>query len=222
MRILLVEDDTHLASILDRALTAKGHEVDVIPTGHAAVTSASVHEYNAVILDRQLPDMDGVEVCRALRQRGNEVPILMLTVRDSLRERIEGLDAGADDYLGKPFEVDELFARLRAVTRRKPVFSDPVIAVGPLRVDTRAHSASRDGRAIELTRKEYLMLEILAQNAGRVVSRAELTEFVWDEHHDPLSNALEVTINRLRAKIDAADRPMIHTRRGAGYILSAD
>jgi DNA-binding response OmpR family regulator len=221
MRILIIEDDPGLSALLVRAFSAHGDAVDVAATGQAGISTASLWEYGAIVLDRNLPDMDGVDVCRTLRARDNATPILMLTVRDALADRIEGLDAGADDYLSKPFEIDELMARLRAISRRKPALEQASITVGPLHIDTRAQVASREGGRLELTRKEYMVLEILARNAGRVVSRAEITEYVWDQNHDPASNALEVTINRLRAKVDAQGPPLIHTRRGAGYVLES-
>lgn len=222
MRVLLVEDDTHLSNILERALRTRGHAVDLTGSVAEAITAARSADYNVIVLDRQLPDGDGAEVCRALRAQQLSVPILMLTVRDSLADRIEGLDAGADDYLTKPFELEELFARLRALGRRMPAMHKPVLAFEDLVVDTRTTTATRSGRPLELTRKEYMTLEVLARNLGRVVSRAEITEYVWDDRRDPVSNALEVTVNRLRAKVDATGPTLIQTRRGAGYYLGLE
>ncbi len=222
MRVLIVEDDLNLSNILERTLRSRGHAVDTVDTRQGALTAALESDYNVVVLDRQLPDGDGADVCRVLREAGRGVPILMLTVRDSLADRIEGLDAGADDYLGKPFDLEELNARVRALGRRMPAIHQPVLTYQDLVVDTRAHAAARGGRPLELTRKEYMTLEILARNIGRVVSRAEITEYVWDDRHDPVSNALEVTVNRLRAKVDATGPTLIQTRRGAGYYLGIE
>ncbi|HVX41473.1 MAG TPA: response regulator transcription factor, partial [Gemmatimonadaceae bacterium] len=153
--------------------------------------------------------------------RDVDAPILMLTARDTVRDKVAGLDAGADDYLTKPFELDELLARIRALMRRGHAVLPEVLTVGDLTVDTRSQSATRAGRAIALTAREYAMLEYLARRAGEVVTRADITAHVWDEHHDPFSNALEVYVGRLRRKIDeGAARPLIHTRRGAGYMLA--
>jgi two-component system copper resistance phosphate regulon response regulator CusR len=221
MRLLVVEDDPKLAELLARMLREQSYAVDVVGDGESALYQAAVNPYDAVILDVVLPRRSGLDVCRDLRRRGSRSPVLMLTARDAVRDRVTGLDAGADDYLTKPFAREELLARLRALMRRGPEMLPETIAVGDLSVDTRAQTASRGGVPIALTAKEYAMLEYLARNAGRVVRRAELCEHVWDENHDPLSNAIEVYINRLRKKVDggAATR-LIHTRRRAGYLLS--
>jgi two-component system copper resistance phosphate regulon response regulator CusR len=223
MRILVVEDDPKLAELLARTLREQAYAVDTTADGEAALYSAAINPYDAVILDVTLPGRSGLEVCRDMRARGSRVPVLMLTARDAVRDRVTGLDAGADDYLTKPFAIEELLARLRALMRRGPEMLPSTITVGDLVVDTRSQTASRAGVRLSLTSKEYAMLEHLARNAGRVVGRAELCEHVWDENHDPFSNAIEVYINRLRRKIDegAATR-LIHTRRGAGYLLAAE
>ncbi|HEY0995962.1 MAG TPA: response regulator transcription factor, partial [Gemmatimonadaceae bacterium] len=204
MRLLVVEDDAPLAGMLARSLREQGYAVDVAGDGEQALYQAAVNEYDLVVLDWSLPRRDGLEVARAVRARGVRIPILMLTARDAVRDRVAGLDAGADDYLTKPFELEELYARVRALLRRMPEMLPSALLVEDLVVDTRAQSASRGGTPIPLTTKEYAMLEYLARHAGRVVGRAELTEHVWDEHHDPLSNAIEVYINRLRRKVDGA------------------
>ena len=223
MRLLLVEDDTKLSDMLARSLREQGYAVDVSHDGTDAVFQASVNEYDALILDVNLPKQSGLEVSRALRAKGRAMPILMLTARDAVMDRVTGLDAGADDYLVKPFELDELYARLRALLRRMPALLPTTLAVDDLVIDTRSQDVSRAGRRIPLTTKEYVMLEYLARNAGRVIGRAELCEHVWDANHDPFSNAIEVYINRLRKKVDeAGGTPLIHTRRGAGYLLSAE
>jgi DNA-binding response OmpR family regulator len=223
MRLLVVEDDANLADMLARSLREQGYAVDVSADGAHAVYQAAVNEYDAIILDIALPKKSGIEVTREIRGRGMRVPILMLTARDAVRDRVAGLDAGADDYLTKPFDLAELSARLRALLRRLPEMLPAEIRVGDLAVDTRSQSAARGGQRIPLTTKEYALLEYLARNAGRVVGRAELTDHVWDEHHDPFSNAIEVYINRLRKKIDGGTAtPLIHTHRGAGYRLAAE
>jgi DNA-binding response OmpR family regulator len=221
MRLLVVEDDVRLADMLARSLRERGYAVDLAADGDAAIFQAAVNPYDALILDIGLPRKDGIEVSRELRRRGLQVPILMLTARDTLPDRVTGLDAGADDYLTKPFELEELHARLRALLRRMPSLLPAVLTVADLRIDTAGQTATRAERPLRLTGKEYVMLEYLARHAGRVVGRAELCEHVWDENHDPFSNAIEVYINRLRKKVDeGAGRALIHTRRGAGYLLA--
>ena len=223
MRLLIVEDDARLAELLARSLREHAYAVDVAADAERAIYQAAIVEYDAVILDVGLPKKSGIDVCRELRGRGSRVPVLMLTARDAVRDRVAGLDAGADDYLTKPFELEELFARVRALLRRSPEVVQPTFTIADLVVDTRSQSVHRAGRLIPLTTKEYTMCEYLARHAGRVIGRAELCEHVWDENHDPFSNAIEVYINRLRKKVDQGARvPLIHTRRGAGYVLTAD
>ena len=223
MRLLLVEDDTKLSDMLARSLREQGYAVDVSADGADAIFQASVNEYDALILDVNLPKRSGLEVSRELRKKGRAMPILMLTARDALTDRVTGLDAGADDYLVKPFELDELYARLRALLRRMPALLPTTLSIDDLVIDTRGQNVSRAGQPIPLTTKEYVMLEYLARNAGRVIGRAELCEHVWDANHDPFSNAIEVYINRLRKKVDdAGGTALIHTRRGAGYLLGVD
>jgi two-component system copper resistance phosphate regulon response regulator CusR len=220
MRILVVEDDKHLAHLIAKGLREEVYAVDVAATAEDALVQAAVNEYDAIVLDIVLPRRSGLDVVRELRGRGSRVPILLLTARDAVEDRIAGLDAGADDYLVKPFDFGELLARLRALLRRGPALVPQEIVVGDLLVDTRAHRVWRAGEEIALTPKEYALLEYLARNAGRVVSRADITAHVWDENHDPLTNAIEVYINRLRRKVDRAGRPpLLVTRRGAGYAL---
>jgi two-component system copper resistance phosphate regulon response regulator CusR len=169
-----------------------------------------------------IPPPDGFEVSRRLRREGVNVPILMLTARDAVADRVEGLDSGADDYLVKPFQFDELLARLRALLRRGGATQDSLIRAGGLELDTRSHRVAVDGKAIALTTKEYSLLEFLARNAGRIVGRAEIADHVWDEEFDPFSNLIEVYVNRLRRNIEkVSDRKFIHTVRGAGYMLEA-
>jgi two-component system copper resistance phosphate regulon response regulator CusR len=221
MRLLVVEDDPLLGNTLARGLRGHAYAVDLVTDGDDAVYHAAINDYDAVVLDYMLPRRDGLSVARALRQRGLHVPILMLTARDAISDRIAGLDAGADDYLIKPFAFDELLARLRALARRPPPVLDAVITIGQLSVDTRAQRAMKRGRAIPMTAKEYALLEFFARHQGALLSRADITAHVWDENHDPLSNSLEVYINRLRHKIDdEGAESFIETRRGAGYVFS--
>ena len=221
MRILIAEDDALLARSLAKALRENAYAVDTAADGQAAELQAVLNEYDAIVLDVALPKRTGLDVARALRTRDVRAPILMLTARDTLHDRVAGLDAGADDYLTKPFELDELLARLRALLRRGHTVLPEMISVGDLTVDTRSQTVRRAGQPIPLTSREYTMLEFLARHAGEVVTRADITAHVWDENHDPFSNALEVYVGRLRKKIDAgAARPLIHTRRGAGYMLA--
>jgi two-component system copper resistance phosphate regulon response regulator CusR len=223
MRILLAEDDARLHDLLGRALRERAFAVDVVADGESALIEASINEYDAIVLDVMLPRRSGLEVCRELRRRGSKVPILMLTARDAVPDRVAGLDSGADDYVVKPFELEELLARLRALMRRGPAIQEERLTVGDLVVDTRAQQATRGGLPVALTTREYALLEYLARHAGRVVGRAELTEHVWDANHDPASNALEVYISRVRKKLEAfGGDPLLHTRRGAGYLLAAD
>jgi DNA-binding response OmpR family regulator len=219
MRVLLVEDEPRAAEILARGLREQAYAVDVASDGAAAIFQAGTTDYDALILDVMLPRRDGLAVCRTLRAAGNAVPILMLTARDAVDARIEGLDCGADDYLVKPFDFGELLARLRAVIRRgrQPLLAEH-IAIGALTLDTRGRRALVGARELALTAKEYALLEYLVRRAGDVVSRAEIAEHVWDERSDPLSNVVDVYIQRLRRKIeDAGVEAPIRTRRGEGY-----
>jgi two-component system copper resistance phosphate regulon response regulator CusR len=221
MRVLLVEDEPRAAQMLAKGLREQAYAVDVAVDGQAAIEHAAATDYDAVVLDVMLPTTDGFAACRAIRESGNTVPILMVTARDAVDARIEGLDCGADDYLVKPFDFGELLARLRAIIRRgrQPLLPER-IAIGALTLDTRARRALVRGRELALTAKEYALLEYLARRAGEVVSRSEIAEHVWDEHSDPLSNVVDVYIQRLRRKIeDAGATPPIRTRRGEGYQL---
>jgi DNA-binding response OmpR family regulator len=216
MRLLVVEDDPRLASVLVRGLRENGYAVDRAGDGDAALEHLATNDYDGVVLDLMIPGVDGIEVCRRLREQRAPVPVLMLTARDTLDDRIRGLDAGADDYLAKPFAFAELLARLRALMRRGPVVADATMRVGDLAIDTRGRRVTRDGSEIALTTKEYALLEYLARNAGRVVGREEIAEHVWDERYDAFSNVIDVYVNRLRKKVDAG---RIVTRRSEGYML---
>ena len=220
MRLLLVEDDARIARFVAKGLREQAYAVDVSATGEDALYQAAVNTYDLVILDVMIPAPDGFAVCRELRKSGQRMPILMLTARDAVEDRIAGLDHGADDYLTKPFEFRELLARLRALLRRSGELRSEKITIADLVLDTGAQTAKRAGRNITLTAKEYALLEYLARNAGRVVRRAEIAEHVWDETFDPFSNLIEVYVNRLRRKIDEdAAKPLLQTRRGVGYVL---
>jgi DNA-binding response OmpR family regulator len=219
MRVLLVEDEPRAAEILAKGLREHAYAVDVAGDGDTAIEQAAATDYDAVILDVMLPRQNGLAVCRTIRQSGSSVPILMVTARDAVDARIQGLDCGADDYLVKPFDFGELLARLRALIRRggQPVLPDR-IAIGPLTIETRGRRVLVGRRELVLTAKEYALLEYLARRAGDVVSRADIAEHVWDEHYDPLSNVVDVYIQRLRRKIEEAGaEPPIRTRRGEGY-----
>ena len=223
MRFLLVEDDAGLSQTLLRGLCEHAYVVDVAAEGDTALYQASVNRYDAIILDINIPKMNGLEVCRRLRERGDPVRILMLTARGRTEDRIEGLDSGADDYLPKPFEFEELLARMRALLRRRGNSLEPsTFFLGDLHIDFPGQKVVRAGAPVMLTTKEFVLLSFLARNAGKVVGRAEITEHVWDENHDPATNAVEVYINRLRRKVDLPGlSPLIHTRRGAGYFLGS-
>ncbi|MGA9771873.1 MAG: response regulator transcription factor [Blastocatellia bacterium] len=222
MRILLVEDEPDGARILAQGLREQVYAVDVAADGDAALEMAYVNDYDLVILDVMLPGKDGFEVCRELRQQGAAVPIIMLTARDAVEDRIEGLDTGADDYLVKPFDFQELLARVRALLRRREVLRPEIAEIADLKIDFRARKVWRDNRAIELTAKEYGLLEYLVQRAGEVVTRSDIAEHVWDETFDPFSNLIEVYIQRLRRKIDDGRAvKLIRTRRGEGYVVTA-
>lgn len=221
MRVLLVEDDRRIASFISKGLRENAYAVDTAQDGDEATYMASINPYDLFILDVNLPQKDGFAVCSELRGNGNAKPILMLTARDTVDDRVAGLDTGADDYLVKPCEFRELVARIRALLRRNSEIRSNTIMIADLDIDTVSQTVRRGGDPIELTTKEYALLEFLALNKGRVVGREEISEHVWNEDFDPFSNLIEVYIKRLRRKIDEG-RPMqlIHTRRGAGYILN--
>jgi DNA-binding response OmpR family regulator len=222
MRILVVEDEPAAAAVLAKGLREHAYAVDVAADGDAALEQVGVNDYDLVILDVFLPGINGLDLCRQLRADGSTVPVLMLTARGGLDQRVEGLDAGADDYLSKPCHFPELLARVRALLRRGPALTNAVLTVEDLTIDTRARRVERGGQPIQLTSKEYALLEYLARRRGEVVGRSDIAEHVWDDSFDPMSNLIEVYIQRLRRKIDDG-RPLklIGTRRGAGYTLAA-
>lgn len=221
MRVLLVEDDRRIAAFVAKGLRENSYAVDLAFDGDEALYSASINTYDLFILDINLPIKNGFEVCRELRGSGNKSPILMLTARDAIDDRIFGLDRGADDYLIKPFEFRELLARLRALLRRQSEIRGPKIVVADLEIDTLSRAVRRGGKLIELTTKEYALIEFLAINRGKVLGREEISEHVWDDSFDPFSNLIEVYIRRLRSKLDEGYQiELIQTRRGSGYILN--
>ena len=222
MRLLVVEDDTGLRDVLRRALSLAGYEVRLSAEGAEALAEVARSVPDAVVLDVGLPDIDGLEVCRMLRREGNRVPVLMLTARDAVSDRIDGLDAGADDYLVKPFDIDELKARLRALLRRARGDSelDGALSFGGLRLDPARHGAEVGEQFVELTRTEYQLLELMMLNPRRVLPHSVIYDRVWGYDFGPSSNALRVYIGYLRRKLeDAGAPPVIHTVRGVGYAL---
>jgi DNA-binding response OmpR family regulator len=220
VRILLVEDERSAARMIAKGLREAGYAVDVVGDGASAVQACWCATYDIVILDVLLPLKSGFEVSRDLRTSGNAVPILMLTARDAVDDRVTGLDAGADDYLTKPFHFDELLARIRALTRRRALpLLDERVECGPLTLNTRTREALLSNQPLDLTAREYALLEYLCRNEGAVVSRQEIAEHVWDNRYDPTTNVIDVYVQRLRRKIDREPDSFIRTRRGAGYQL---
>lgn len=218
MRILLVEDDAELASILTSGFREHHIEVVAAETFQEGQRRAALGQYGVIILDVMLPGGDGFELCRRIREKGIDTPILMLTARGGVEDRVSGLEAGADDYLAKPFAFKELLARVRALARRQPAIKEERKSVGDLEIDLRAREVKRGGQPIVLTAKEWDLLQLLVEHQGMVVTRQQITDRVWDENHDPFTNVLEVLVRRLRRKIDDGFEPkLIHTLRGAGY-----
>jgi DNA-binding response OmpR family regulator len=220
MRLLLVEDDVKLTRALERGLAREGYAVDVAQTGDEGLERATSADFDAVILDVMLPGLDGFAVCEELRRRERFVPVLMLTARGEVADRIRGLDGGADDYLVKPFDFGELLARLRVLVRRGPNERAPMLAVGGIRLDADAHLVTRAGHQVELTGREFAVLELLARNAGAVVPRARLLEEVWDGDPDVSPNVVDVYVGYLRKKLERPGHPrLIRTVRGVGFVL---
>ncbi len=218
MRVLIVEDDSELAEVLEHGLREQHIEAMVAPTPAEARERASLGSYDVIVLDVLLPGGNGYDLCAEFRRQGRTTPILMLTARDTVDDRVRGLDAGADDYLTKPFAFRELLARIRALGRRQPGIAPSVQRTIDLEIDFRSRRVRRAGNEIPLTAKEFALIECLARHEGQVVDRATITAFVWDENHDPFTNVLEVLVRRLRRKIDDPYQPkLVHTVRGAGY-----
>ena len=223
MRVLVVEDDTKLASVLRQGLKEQGFAVDIADDGAVGLKLALGTDYDAVLLDLMLPGQDGLDVLRELRKEGRAVPVLILTARSSVDDRVLGLDLGADDYLSKPFDLKELFARLRAITRRPPVEPNTILRVADLELDPARREVRRGETRIDLTAKELALLEYLMRKKGMVVTRAMILDHVWDMDYHGGSNLVEVYINYLRRKVDQDFEPkLIHTVRGAGYVLRTE
>jgi two-component system OmpR family response regulator len=220
MRILVVEDEEKMARALKRGLENEGYAVDAVATGDDAIFWGTETAYDAIVLDVMLPGTDGFAVCRTLRSAKILTPVLMLTARGAVEDRIEGLDAGADDYLVKPFALAELLARLRALLRRGPAERPPEIAVGDIVIDPAAHVVSRAGKSIELSPREFALIEFLARRAGQVVTRTEILDHVWHYDYDGMSNVVDVYVSYLRRKLEKPFRSkVIRAVRGVGYVL---
>ncbi|CAG0954204.1 response regulator transcription factor [Geobacter sp.] len=223
MKILIIEDEKRMAGILKKGLEENAFIVDLAGDGEEGLYMAENYPYDAVLLDIMLPVMDGLTVLNALRSKRSEVPVLLITARGEIESRIKGLNFGADDYIVKPFDFHELLARLKSVIRRSKGKPSPLVAIDDLSLDTNSRSVSRGGREIRLSATEYNLLEYLALNSDRVISRTELTEHIYDTDFDRDSNVIDVYVNHLRNKLDKGfDRQLIHTVRGAGYILKGD
>ncbi|MDQ7011033.1 MAG: heavy metal response regulator transcription factor [Mariprofundaceae bacterium] len=223
MKILVVEDEERVAQFIQKGLKEEGHAVDVSYDGEDGGFLAEVNDYDLIILDLMLPKKNGLAVCREIRERGVATPVLMLTARDSVEDKVRGLDAGADDYLAKPFAFEELLARVRALLRRRSETKTPTLKMADLELDPISRRVTRSGQAIRLTTKEYALLEYLLRNPKKVLSRTLIGEHVWDMNFDPESNVIDVYVSHLRAKVDKGfEPPLIHTLRGQGYILTDD
>ena len=220
MRILVIEDEVKIAQFVKRGLKEEGYAVDVANDGEEGHFMLSSNEYDVIILDLMLPKMDGLTLCRELRKAGNLTPIIMLTAKDTVKDKVKGLDSGADDYLPKPFAFEELLARVRVLLRKKDTRAQTQLKVEDLSLDLLTHKVTRGEREIELTVKEYALLEYLMRNAGNIVTRTMISEHVWDINFDTFTNVIDVYINYLRNKIDSGvENKMIHTVRGKGYLL---
>jgi len=218
MRILVIEDNPKMAAAIERGLRENGYAVDVAHTGFEGEDMASSGSYDLVLLDLMLPDRDGVDVCRMLRRRKVNTPVLMLTALSGTDDKVAGLDAGADDYLGKPFEFEELLARIRALLRRGEASEGRVLKYDDLELDLYTRKAKREELEFELSNREYTLLEYLMRNPNRVLSRSQIAEKVWDMNFEPGSNVIDVYVSALRKKIDRGfERPLLHTVKGAGY-----
>jgi len=221
VRVLLVEDEPSIADFIARGLSENGYGVDTAHDGDEALEWPSVADFDVIILDVMLPGRDGMEVCRILRKQGVRTPILMLTARDAIEDRVQGLDSGADDYLVKPFAFAELLARLRALSRREPALLGTALEVGDLRMDTVTRQVTRSGHPIDLTAKEFALLEYLMRHPNQVLSRTMIAEHVWNYDFDNATNVIDVHVKNLRKKVDEGFAPkLIHTVRGAGYRIT--
>jgi len=220
VKILIVEDDRTVGQHIKRGLEESQYQADLVADGMEALRLISGGLYDVVILDLRLPGMTGLEVLRTLRDRGHTTPILVLTAQDAVGQKVEALRAGADDYVTKPFSFEEVLARVEALSRRPKQLSSPRLSVGDLELDQASREVRRGGRPVELTPKEYAVLEYLMRHAGRVMSRTLITEYAWDYHFDPGTNIVDVVINRLRKKLDQGqEKKLLHTVRGVGYVI---
>jgi DNA-binding response OmpR family regulator len=220
MKILVIEDDRTVGQYVLRGLQEQGYHADLVADGLTGLAQVSQGHYDLLILDLRLPGMSGLDVLRTLRDRGVTTPILVLTAQDAVDFKVEALRAGADDYVTKPFSFEELLARVEAIGRRPKQMLPRTLRVADLELNASTRSVTRGGKPVELTPKEYAVLEYLMRHAGRVMSRTLITEYAWDYHFDPGTNIVDVVINRLRKKVDAGqDRRLIHTVRGAGYVV---
>ncbi|MEQ8221648.1 MAG: response regulator transcription factor [Candidatus Eremiobacterota bacterium] len=220
MRILLIEDEKKVARFISKGLIEESYAVDVAYDGEEGLFLAEVNDYDLIILDIMLPKKDGFEVLKTLRNKGFTTPVIMLTAKDELESKIQGLDLGADDYMTKPFAFSELMARIRAVTRRKQEKADNRLQLGDLVIDAVTRTVTRGNKPVELTNKEYALLEYFIRNPGRVLSRTMIAEHVWDYQFDPMTNVIDVYVNYLRQKIDRGfEKKLIHTIRGVGYVI---
>jgi len=222
VRILLVEDDSRVAGFIAKGLREQSYAVDIAMDGEQALYLAAVNQYDLIILDVMLPVKNGYSVCRELRSGGFHTPILMLTARDSVDDRVAGLDCGADDYLIKPFDFKELLARLRALSRRQGAPQPQILTVSDIVINTASHAVTRGGQRVNLTAKEYALLEFLVVHRDHVVGREQIAQHVWDESFDPLTNVIDVYIKRLRGKLESGGHRLIRTRRGEGYVLTTE
>jgi len=222
VKLLVVEDDRTVGQYVKRGLAEAGYQVDLVGDGAEGLRLATDGHYDVLVLDLRLPSMEGREVLRTLRDRGNPVPVLVLTAQDAVDFKVQALRMGADDYVTKPFALEELLARVEALSRRPKAIAPPVLRVADLVLDTGSRETLRAGRSIELTPKEYAVLEYLMRHQGRVMPRTLITEYAWDYHFDPGTNIVDVVITRLRKKIDHGREPkLIHTVRGVGYVVKA-
>jgi heavy metal response regulator len=222
MRILVIEDEKKISDFIKRGLKEEGYAVDVGADGENGLFLARTNDYDLILLDLMLPKIDGITVCKKLREDKITSPIIMLTAKDAVKDKVTGLDAGADDYITKPFAFEELLARVRAILRKKSTAQATTLEVGDLSLDLQTHKVARAGKEIELTSKEYALLEYLMRNTGKVVTRTMISEHVWDIDFDTFTNVIDVYINYLRNKIDSDNKKkLIYTVRGRGYILKA-
>ena len=222
MKILVVEDDRTVGQYVKRGLEEQRYHADLVEDGMEGLRLASGGRYDIIVLDLRLPEMNGLEVLRTLRDRGNTTPVLVLTAQDAVDFKVQALRSGADDYVTKPFAFEELLARVEALSRRPKEIRSPVLRVGDLELDGETREVRRAGERIELTPKEYTVLEYLMRHAGRVMSRTLITEYAWDYHFDPGTNIVDVVINRLRKKVDTGHaQKLVHTVRGVGYVVKA-